>query len=380
MSFLVSHEWSLAVFMAVLAGISLTNLVAMRRLGRHPTLSKYPAVSILVPARDEERNIEACVESLLRQDYPQFEVIVLDDDSHDGTWALLQEIAARSGGRVRVLAGEPVPAGWLGKHWACHQLAQAAQSELLLFTDADTVHHPLALRDAVGALHAEGAGALSVLPRQAVGSWGERLVIPVLAWAIHTFVPFILPRRTPTAVGQFMLFRRGTYEAVGGHAAIRSEVVDDLALARNVHRAGLGWAFLDGSGRVTTRMYQGWNETARGLAKNLFPVFRYNVPLYLFVWTWLLWLAWQPPLVLILNAVGGRVAERMIVPAVATIGLSLVTWVLSAVRFRLPLVQVLLYPVTILLVFGIALRSLLWHLRGRGTWKGREIHVEHDPR
>ncbi|MBP7726118.1 MAG: glycosyltransferase [Candidatus Bipolaricaulis anaerobius] len=380
MSFFVSHEWSLAVFMAVLAGISLTNLVAMRRLGRHPPLSKYPAVSILVPARDEERNIEACVESLLRQDYPQFEVIVLDDDSHDGTWALLQEIAARSGGRVRVLAGEPVPAGWLGKHWACHQLAQAAQSELLLFTDADTVHHPLALRDAVGALHAERAGVLSVLPRQAVGSWGERLVIPVLAWVIHTFVPFILPRRIPTAVGQFMLFRRGTYEAVGGHAAIRSEVVDDLALARNVHRAGLGWAFLDGSGRVTTRMYQGWNEAARGLAKNLFPVFRYNVPLYLFVWTWLLWLACQPPLVLILNAVGGRVAEGMIVPAAATIGLSLVTWVLSAVRFRLPLAQVLLYPVTILLVFGIALRSLLWHLRGRGTWKGREIHVEHDPR
>lgn len=181
-SFLVSHEWSLVVFMAVLAAIALTNLVAMRRLGRHRALPYYPAVSILVPARDEERNIVACVESLLRQDYPEFEVIVLDDDSRDATGPLLQEIQTRSRARLRILPGEPLPVGWLGKHWACHQLAQAAQSEMLLFTDADTEHHPCALRGAVEALAAEGAGALSVLPRQEV------------------------------------------YAAVGGHAAIRTGV------------------------------------------------------------------------------------------------------------------------------------------------------------
>jgi len=375
MSFLVSHEWSLVVFMAVLAAIALTNLVAMRRLGRHRALPEYPAVSILVPARDEERNIVACVESLLQQDYPDFEVVVLDDDSLDATGRLLLEIRAWSGDRLRILPGKTLPAGWFGKHWACHQLAQAAHGELLLFTDADTVHHPTALRCAVEALQAEGAGALSVLPRQAVGSWGEMLVIPILAWTMHTFVPFILPRRTPTAVGQFMLFRREVYAAVGGHAAVRAEVLDDLALARNVHRAGLRWAFLDGSGRVTTRMYRGWKETARGLAKNLFPVFRYSVPLFLFVWTWLLWLAWQPLFVLALRITGNAVPEGIVLPAAATIGLSLLTWSLSAVRFRLPLVQVLLYPVTILLVTGIGFRSLAWHLRRKGTWKGRGIHV-----
>lgn len=378
MSFLVSHEWSLVVFMAVLATIALTNLIAMRRLGMHRALPEYPAVSILVPARDEERNIVACVGSLLRQDYPDFEVVVLDDDSLDATGRLLLEIRARSGDQLRILPGKTLPAGWFGKHWACHQLAQAAHGELLLFTDADTVHHPTALRCAVEALQAEGAGALSVLPRQAVGSWGEMLVIPVLAWTMHTFVPFILPRRTPTAVGQFMLFRREVYAAVGGHAAVRAEVLDDLALARNVHRAGLRWAFLDGSGRVTTRMYRGWKETARGLAKNLFPVFRYSVPLFLFVWTWLLWLAWQPLFVLALRITGNAVPEGIVLPAAATIGLSLLTWSLSAVRFRLPLVQVLLYPVTILLVTGIGFRSLAWHLRRKGTWKGRGIHVRHE--
>lgn len=142
-----------------------------------------------------------------------------------------------------------------------------------------------------------------------------------------------------------------------------------------MQRAGLGWAFLDGSGKVTTRMYRGWNEAARGLAKNLFPVFRYNAPLFLFVWTWLLWLAWQPLFVLALGVTGNSVPKGIVLPAAATIGLALLTWALSAVRFRLPLVQVPLYPVTILLVMGIALRSLAWHLRRKGTWKGRGIHV-----
>lgn len=376
MSFLVSHEWSLAVFMAVLASFALANLAFMRRLGKYRAPGTFPAVSILVPARDEERSIVPCVESLLAQDYPEFEVVVLDDDSRDGTGALLQNLVARSKGRLRVLEGQPVPPGWLGKHWACHQLARAANEELLLFADADTVHHPSALRDAVGALEAKRVGALSVLPHQEVGTPSEALVIPLLPWVIHTFVPFFLPRRSPTAVGQFMLFRRDVYEAVGGHEAVRDEVLDDLALARNVQRAGLGWEFFDGSAHVATRMYRGWRETCRGLAKNLFPVFHYNVPFFLFVWTWLLWLAWQPPVVLAIQASGGDVPEAIALPAAITIGLSLLTWVLAALRFRLPLVQVPLYPVTILLVSGIALRSLLWHLRHRGTWKGRGIHVQ----
>ena len=373
MSFLVSHEWSLALFSAVLATFAVTNVIFFRRLRRARAPARLPSVSILVPARDEERNIASCVGSLLQQGYPKFEVVVLNDGSQDRTGEVLQKTEARSGGRLRVIPGPLLPPGWLGKHWACHQLAQAARGELLLFTDADTVHHPQALRDAVATLEGGGLGGLSALPRQRVGTVGEALVIPLLPWVIHSYVPFILPKRTP-AIGQFMLFRRDVYEAVGGHGAVREEVLDDIALARNVQQAGLGWEFFDGSGRVATRMYRGWRETCRGLAKNLFPVFRYNVPLFLFVWTWLLWLAWQPPVVVALAA-SGRLRGEIVPPAALAIGLSLLTWALSALRFRLPLVQVPLYPVTVLLVSGIAVRSFLWHLRGQGTWKGRGIHV-----
>lgn len=375
MSFLVQHEWSLTVFMAILALFSLTNLVALRRLGVHRPPSRWPSVSVLVPARDEERNIAPCVESLLTLDYPEFEVVVLDDNSSDGTGSVLRDLSSRSRGRLRVIPGGPLPQGWLGKNWACHQLSHVAQNDVLLFTDADTVHHPHALRDAVCALHSTQSDALSTLPRQVVGTWAETLVIPVLPWVIHTFVPFALRRRTPIAVGQFMMFRRPAYERIGGHAAIRDQVVDDLALARRVVKQGFRWAFFNGAHRVQTRMYRGAREVCRGLAKNLFPVFRYNVPFLVFVWTWLLWVAWQPLIVLLLKALGTTLPPGIATPAAITVGLSLLTWVLSAARFRLPLVQALLYPVTVFLVATIAGRSLFWHLSGRGEWKGRGIHV-----
>ena len=155
---------------------------------------------------------KACVRGLFAQDYPDFEVIVLDDESTDGTGEILARLAAEDA-RLRVIHGQPLPAGWLGKNWACQQLSQAAGGDYLLFTDADTRHDPLMLRDAIAAAQATNADLLSGMPHQEVKTWSEQLLVPILAWSFMAFIPIALAERVRAAflsvsIGQFLLFRR----------------------------------------------------------------------------------------------------------------------------------------------------------------------------
>ncbi|MCX8103458.1 MAG: glycosyltransferase, partial [Candidatus Bipolaricaulota bacterium] len=190
-SFGVPHQYSIAVFLSVLLIVALTNIWILRkRLISYPSAETGPRVSILVPARNEQANIRACVESLLAQEYANFEVLVLDDQSDDDTARILQEYMQDR--RLRVLRGTDPPPGWVGKSWACHQLAQHASGELLLFTDADTRHHPRTLSHAVSALEEEGLDFLSLFVKEEVGSWSERLVIPMIPWSILSFLPLAL--------------------------------------------------------------------------------------------------------------------------------------------------------------------------------------------
>lgn len=370
-------EAHLALFVLALAAIALSNVWGMKRLGHAKWSGPWPRVSILVPARNEARNIARCVESLLNQSYPDWEIWVLDDDSSDGTHDILSALAARDP-RLRLLAGAPLPQGWLGKTWACHQLAQAATGELLLFVDADTSFHPDALRDAVAALQADRVDLLSALPRHELGSWAERLVVPVLSWSIYALLPLGLVQhlRLPAFSafnGQFLLFRRQAYERIGGHAAIRRQVVDDLALGRRAIAAGLRWRLLDGSTRFRCRMYRNWSEVRDGLSKNLFAVFDYHLVPFLFVWIWLLIVFWWPLLGLILYG-SGLVWPGFSAPAaLATVLASLLLWGLTCLRFRFPLYLTFCYPASILLTAYVALRSLACTLKGTAQWKGRQV-------
>jgi chlorobactene glucosyltransferase len=371
----MQHQVSLIAFLTVLLLIALSNLRAWRRLGDYPLPNRFPRLSVLVPARDEEANIGPCVRSLLGQEYPDFEVLVLDDASSDGTRQILAALAEEHD-RLRVLVGRPLPSDWLGKHWACHQLAQAAESELLLFTDADTRHNPHTFRDGVAALLTEEADLLTALPCYEVVSWAERLVIPVLAWSIFSFLPLGLARRLrlpalSATAGQFMLFHRRAYEQVGGHAAVRQQVVDDLALGWRIKVHGLRWRLLDGGRHIRCRMYQSFRGVYEGLSKNLLAAFGYNVPLFVFVWLWLGIVFWEPLVVIILGVIGVSMPALSPVLAAAAMVLSLLLWALSHRRFGFPLYLSFLYPVSILLVEIIAGRSVWLTLRGQATWKGR---------
>ncbi len=370
------HQYSVVVFLACLVFIALTNLWMLRkRLGSHSAFRNGPRVSVLLPARNERDNIEACVASLLAQEYSDFEVLVLDDQSEDGTAKILRERFAGHP-RLTVLHGAAPPPGWVGKSWACHQLACHASGELLLFTDADTRHHPRALAHAVGALTENNLDFLSVFVKEEVGSWSERLIIPMIPWSILSFLPLALAYYTPWAAfsaanGQFLLFRRSAYEFIGGHEAVRHSAVEDLALARRVKQCGLRWRLLDGSDLVRCRMYQNYDQLYEGLTKNLFSAFDYRIGWFILVWLWIGVFTLEPLFVLAGHLMGMGWGD--IRPALWAVILSLGLWGIAYRRFGYPLRWALFYPISVALTLWLAWGSLRRTLRGRAIWKARAL-------
>ena len=345
-----------------------SNLIFFPRL-RVVQPEAQPLMSVLIPARNEATVIASMVEQVLAQTYTNIELLVLDDDSSDGTGTLAEQ-AAGGDERFRLLHGEALPNGWLGKNWACHQLAQFARGDLLLFLDADVQLQPEALGSLVGMLTREKASLLTVWPMQITSSWGERLVVPLMSFAILGYLPVLPVHYTPwsafaAANGQCLLFTRQTYQEIGGHAAVWENVVEDVALARRVKRVGLRIRMADGNRLVSCRMYPGgWSEVRDGFAKNILAGHG-NSALFLLVSTafhglifilpWVWWIFGGDWLVLLLGLIG--------------VLLRALTAVFTHQRIR----DALFMPLSVLLMTGIAFRSILWHHRGDAVWKGRPI-------
>jgi chlorobactene glucosyltransferase len=375
--FIYYTELSIILFEAVLLLILLTNLRVLRRQSDQPHPGRWPRVSVLVPARNEEANIEPCIRSLLAQQYPDYELLVLNDHSEDRTWQKLSYLAMEDQ-RLQIYQGKVLPSGWLGKHWACHQLAEKASGELLLFTDADTRHRPLTLQLTVVAMVAARADLLSAIPHEEVVTWAERLVVPLIPWSIVSFVPLTLAYRLhfpmlSAALGQYMLFRRQAYEQIGGYQAIRHHVVDDLALVRRIKRHGLRWRLVDAGQQISCRMYRNYKEVFQGLSKNLFATFEYRALPFIFVWLFLAFVFWTPLLILALGLTVMQLPGYSPGLAGAAVALALIMWGVTNRHFGFPLYLTLLYPVTILLAVVIAFRSMALTLTNRATWKGRTL-------
>jgi len=369
-----------AALLVVFILVALSNLYFLRRLGSFDPPGALPRVSVLVPARNEEQNIGRCVRSLLEQDYPDFEVMVLDDHSSDATARIVEELATGDE-RVKLISGAPLPGGWLGKHWACHQLAQAGKGELLLFTDADTWHHPSMLRDAVAAQAAEGADLMSALPKEVTLSWFERLVIPIISWAMLSLMPFGLAHRLRLpllsfGIGQFMLFRRGAYVEMGGHAAIRDDVVDDLALARLCKTKGFRWRMVDGTERVYCRMYEDFSGVFHGMSKSIFPALYSRVAIFVAVFGIIGFVFLEPFIIIGLALEGVGAAPATVARALIVIALGVLSFVVAYVRFDIPWPRAFLYPLTVAAVVVIGAHSVVASLTGRAMWKDRSLAQE----
>ncbi|MHB8132656.1 MAG: glycosyltransferase family 2 protein [Anaerolineaceae bacterium] len=378
MIFYLTHDLiiHLIIFQIVVLLVILTNLWMLHRARRPKPLSGFPMVSILVPARDEERNIAICIQSLLLQDYPSFEIIVLDDLSTDSTLPILMELE-KENPCLKIISGSPPAQDQGGKNWACSQLAIQAQGDYLLFTDADTLFQPQALRSIITSFEKEQADLLTGFPHQKVVSWGERLLVPFFPWASISFIPLWLAERLPwrtftVAVGQLMLFRREAYQAVGGHESLGTSVVDDLTLARRLIAAGYHICVASVSDLITCRMYHNSREAFEGFTKNLFAAFDFRVLLYLFVFLWLAILFWVPLIVLIVSLLGFSPYSNIHHLQIC-LGLSLLLWLVPYLEFGIPLYMTLLFPVTIVANEIVAFRSMFFSLTNRLVWKGRQL-------
>jgi chlorobactene glucosyltransferase len=232
-------------------------------------------VSVVIPARNEAVNIENCLSSIAASTYPDFEIIVVDDRSGDETVALCRSVPAGNPSRIVVIDGEELPEGWLGKPWACWQGAQVSDGEFLLFTDADTMHGPQMLSRAVAGLYQDEADLMTVLGRQLMGSFWERLVQPqIFLLMLFRFPDFERAVRNPhwrdaIANGQYILFPRSAYDEIGGHVAVQAEVVEGMALAMLVKREGKQLRIRSAVDDLHTRMYRSLAGIIEGWSKNI---------------------------------------------------------------------------------------------------------------
>ncbi|MEO0022597.1 MAG: glycosyltransferase [candidate division WOR-3 bacterium] len=359
------------LFVLVQSLITVTNLLLLRRRAESARPASSPRVSVLIPARNEEATIGSCIASLLAQDYPDYEVLVLNDRSEDRTPEIVRQLNSP---RLRLIAGEPLPAGWTGKNWACHQLAGHATGTLLLFTDADTVFAPDALSQAVTLQQHHQLDLLTGIVHNQVRTFGEQLTVPFVIWSIITILPLLVAYRWrrsqafAAASGKFLLFTRQGYDALGGHQAVRGEAAEDLALVRRVKRFGLNWRFSDLTPLVTTRMYQGWRDAWHGFTKNFFALFDYRLLSALFVWCWLLVITFHP----LATLARGR-TDFYFWCALLTLVLQLACWLIISLRFRLPHHLALLHPLIMLNASLIGFTSILLTIIGKNSWKGRNL-------
>lgn len=350
--------------------------------------AEAPLVSVIVPARNEAHNISRCVRSILGSEYPEFDLIVVDDLSDDDT-AGAARAAATGDSRLSVIAAGPLPDGWFGKQWACSCGAMQARGEILCFTDADTTHGPELLARSVNAMRDLRADLLSVAGTQEMSSFWERVVQPfmfaMLAARYGGTEAVNESRRTADKIanGQFLMIRREAYLELGGHGAVREKVAEDLALAQLFFGRGKRTTLIAGLDQLSTRMYRSLAEVVEGWMKNVYAGALDAVPAWggegasrlfvpiLLVLPVLIVLA--PPLTLALASFV-HLSDAVVLWAAICTGAELMWWgVLYGLFLRISPAYALLFPLGAAVVLYIVVGAVL---RGRVVvWKGRRYRA-----
>ena len=364
---------------ALPALLTLANLRIFRTAPHPDPHLPAPRVSVLVPARNEAAVIERLARDVLASRMVDLELVVLDDDSTDGTGAIVERIAA-SDPRVRLVRGTGLPAGWCGKQHACWQLARAATHDTWVFLDVDVAPSPEEISRSIAFLDASHAALVSGFPRQATAAFLDWLLLPLIHFVLLGFLPLARSRHDNSpglaaGCGQWFVTRRGDYERAGGHAAIRASLHDGLKLPRAYRRAGLTTDIFDASDIASCRMYARSIDVWRGLTKNATEGI--GGPATIVPFTLLLGLGQILPFVLVGRglATGWPDWPTWTIAAAATAcGLALVPRLAEAVRFRQSIASVIAQPVAIAVFLAIQWYALARKLLGLNTtWRGRPL-------
>ncbi|MGA9048888.1 MAG: glycosyltransferase [Dehalococcoidia bacterium] len=366
----------LALLLLFALNLALNLLFLKRPSSADEMLDPAPFVSILVPARNEEANIERCLDSLKNQDYPAYEILVLDDNSIDKTSEIVSRIQIGTPS-IKLLHGKPLPEGWAGKPFACYQLAQQAKGSWILFVDADTMHASYMLRSVMKVAVDQKVSLLSGLPRQMTAGLPQKIVMPFMYSLVLSWFPLWFLNRTrkpwPTlAIGQFMLFPRDEYWKVGGHQAVKNRIIEDVWFGVEIKKAGGKFMSVDLSQVMFTDMYKSIGPMIEGWAKWFYSIIDLS-PLALFGLFAIAYLVFLAPFFWLVN---GLMMDKQPVDWILIVLAQVLTIVAMRCvvdyRFRGPFFSFVLHPLGLIFLICVALYSTARHAMGAGiAWKDR---------
>jgi len=356
--------------------LSLANHYEMWRFTLASEIFNGPMVSVLVPARNEEQNIGRCLNSLRNQLYKNYEILVLNDNSTDKTPEILRRIASKDK-RVRIFNGEPLPADWYGKPFAMHQLTKQARGEILIFTDADTVHTPTSIAWAVTNMTGLKADMISGYIGQIFKTFGEIVTVPLMFFLTSFIIPLSMNRFVKVswfsaAIGQFIVIKRNVFEAIGGCESFKKKTSEDIYMSRLLKRKGYSTRFINICDHVKCRMYDGYFHAVEGIGKNVFDFLGKNTVLLFFLIILVLFFLFAPLPLLIGCIITGSPWTIHILTVVV---LYTLTWLFAFLGQRLNWMYCFLWPLLFLNLIYMASWSWFRTVSGRGfNWKDRKVN------
>lgn len=356
------------IFVIISFGVVLFNYFTAPKMGNITVaLKTTPLISVLIPARNEERSIERTIQSIINQSYKNIEIIVLNDFSTDNTKNIVQKLMKQNN-NIKLIDSSPLPEGWLGKNWACNQLANTANGEYLLFIDADVYLGNNAISYSIETMEKYKLNMLSCFPTQIENTFGEKLIVPLMNWLLLSFLPLkkVYSSKNKLFVaanGQYIMFEKNTYSKLGTHAAVNNKVVEDMEFARLVKRNKMNMMTLLGNNQVNCNMYSGFSSSILGFTKNYYAGF--NTSTFNFILL-------QVFLFIVFVLPFGLVFSNYLF-LYNVIIILLIRVVLTTLTKENYLINVFLHPLQLLLMGFIGLKSVVSFNKKRILWKGRTI-------